>query len=308
MAPIKIYIAGPMTCYENYNYPAFFDMEEKLEKLKLVPINPAWSSGRTLEKALIDLDKNPDTRWQDYIRKGIALLSNCDSICLLPGWQQSKGARLEFQIAQSLGLQAFVYKKGKLIPRVSIIGFSGYARSGKDTAAQVLVNKGWKRASFADGIRNALFKLNPSVMIEVEKSDFENVLVNHSLQTVVNSLGWERAKHNLEIRQLLQRFGTEVGREMFGTDFWVEHLLNNLPDGSKIVIPDVRFPNEVKAIKQLGGQVFRIRRKEVEALNDHASEHSLYDSDFEHVLENTGNLMDFQYNVRKFLEETMENV
>jgi hypothetical protein len=43
-----------------------------------------------------------------------------------------------------------------------IIGLSGYARSGKDTVAELLVlNYGFKRMAFADGIRESLIALNP---------------------------------------------------------------------------------------------------------------------------------------------------
>lgn len=60
------------------------------------------------------------------------------------------------------------------------------------------------------------------------------------------------------IREVLQRLGTEAGREIFGEDFWVDQAL---PDGAFFteqgdklyVVTDVRFPNEARRVKDLGG-------------------------------------------------------
>jgi len=89
-----------------------------------------------------------------------------------------------------------------------IIGLSGYARSGKDTIAEILImNYGFKRLAFADNIRKAIIKLDP-------------ILSNgQRISGSVREIGWEPTKANTEVRRLLQVFGTEVGREMFGEDF-----------------------------------------------------------------------------------------
>jgi dephospho-CoA kinase len=81
-----------------------------------------------------------------------------------------------------------------------IIGLSGYARSGKDTVAELLVlNYGFKRMAFADGIREALSALNPILHDGMR------------LNEVVKEYGWELAKSKDEVRRLLQVLGTEVG-------------------------------------------------------------------------------------------------
>ena len=85
---------------------------------------------------------------------------------------------------------------------------------------------------------------------------------------------------------MLQRFGTEVGRHMFGEDFWVDTAIDKIPDGSKVVFADVRFPNEANAIKSLGGEVWRINREGYGAANDHISEHALDNYEFDHVISN----------------------
>jgi hypothetical protein len=100
----------------------------------------------------------------------------------------------------------------------------------------------------------------------------------------------------------MQRMGTEVGRNMFGQNFWVDMAINNLPDGSKAVFADVRFPNEADAIKALGGEVWRVMRTGVGPANDHISEHALNDyHGFEHLLSNDGSLEDLAEKVKKIL-------
>ena len=154
-----------------------------------------------------------------------------------------------------------------------ILGFTGYAQSGKDTAAGFLVARGWRRLAFADILRDSLYNLNP-IIVSDESGD--GMLVNPShfrVRDIVDFIGWDRAKVEYpEIRQLLQRLGTEVGRELYGENFWVERVMSQINRGEQIVITDVRFPNEEQAVHSAGGRVFRIVRTGVSAANGHASE------------------------------------
>jgi hypothetical protein len=162
-----------------------------------------------------------------------------------------------------------------------LIGLSGYARSGKDTVAELLcLNYGYERVSFADPMRQALYVLSPKLDGIVRLSEY------------VDDYGWDVAKQNQEVRRLLQVFGTEVGRKMFGLDFWINTALKNLDGSSQVVISDVRFPNEADAIAKLGGSVWRINRKNHSAVNGHASEHAMDNYMFNHVIYNDGTLDD----------------
>jgi len=163
-----------------------------------------------------------------------------------------------------------------------VIGFTGYAQSGKDTAAGFLVERGWTRLAFADILRLSLYNLNPLV-------------VGHfRVQDVVNLYGWDVAKVDFpEIRQLLQRFGTEVGRELYGETFWVDRVLKQLTPDGNFVITDVRFPNEADAVRDIGGSLFRIARPGVQAANGHASE-DIGKLRVDLVIPNTGDLDHFR--------------
>jgi len=90
-----------------------------------------------------------------------------------------------------------------------IIGLSGYAQSGKDTVAEVLVdNYGFTRVAFADKIREYLYEVNPLVQVV----GFEPIY----LREIVNSKGWEQAKKNPYVRKTLQDSGVVCPQGIWG--------------------------------------------------------------------------------------------
>lgn len=89
----KTYIAGPMTGIKDLNFPAFHQAAEWLRGMGHEVVNPA--------------EINPDHHmsWEACMRSDIAELVTCDAIMLLPGWEDSRGAKLEHHIAERLGLR-----------------------------------------------------------------------------------------------------------------------------------------------------------------------------------------------------------
>ena len=89
---MKAYIAGPMSGLPDLNFPAFHAEAKKWRDLGHEVINPA--------------EINPDHTmpWVECMRRDIAALVTCDTIVLLPGWQQSRGATLEQHIAERLSM------------------------------------------------------------------------------------------------------------------------------------------------------------------------------------------------------------
>ena len=99
------------------------------------------------------------------------------------------------------------------------------------------------------------------------------------------------------LEQVLQRLGTGV-RAAIDQEFWVKALFNTYSDN--IIIADVRFPNEVEAVKERGGIVFRIERPGAGAGN-HISETALDDyHGFDYIIDNVGTLEDL-FNQVKFI-------
>jgi 5' nucleotidase, deoxy (Pyrimidine), cytosolic type C protein (NT5C) len=169
-----------------------------------------------------------------------------------------------------------------------VIALSGYAESGKDTVAAILVaDYGFERRGFADRLKGCLYALNP--------------LTGNGkrVQHVVDYAGWDNAKKYGEIRELLQRLGTEAGRRVLGDDVWVRAALMDPP--AKLVLSDCRFPNEAEAIKALGGQVWRIERPGYNPINSHVSEVALDGYPFDQVINNDGSIEDLIAKVGKAL-------
>jgi hypothetical protein len=122
------------------------------------------------------------------------------------------------------------------------------------------------------------------------------------LSGVIHFRGWDSAKRDVpEIRQLLQRFGTEVGRNMFGQNFWVNQAIEKATRYERVVFSDCRYTNEADAIKNVGGAVWRISRPEVTAINSHASEQDLNNYAFDLHIENNSTLENLHMLIEKQL-------
>jgi hypothetical protein len=142
-----------------------------------------------------------------------------------------------------------------------IIGFVGFIGSGKDTAADYLVNfHGFRRDSFANTLKDAVahvFGWDRTLLEGRTKEARE-------WREQVDPWWAERLDMpNLTPRWVLQYWGTEVCRQGFHDDIWIASLENKMrKTGDDIVISDVRFPNEIKSIHNAGGIVIRVKRGE----------------------------------------------
>lgn len=177
-----------------------------------------------------------------------------------------------------------------------IIGLSGYASSGKDEVAKILVEEyGFIRVAFADKIRELLYEMNPPIPVGYGLEAHVEFL-----QDYVNLYGWDKGKQNPIIRKMLQNLGVG-GRTVFGANHWIVEAVKPLsPASNNYVITDVRFKNEATWIQDLySAQIWRVERPGVEAVNDHVSEHELDNYKFDNVLKNEGTLDDLRTIVRQ---------
>lgn len=90
------YVAGPMSGYPDYNYPAFHATAEKLRALGHVVHCPAESFGGDQTLA-----------YHCYARHDLHLLLQTEAICLLDRWAGSRGACTEVGVALWLGLPCY---------------------------------------------------------------------------------------------------------------------------------------------------------------------------------------------------------
>lgn len=92
MQPLRVYVAGPMTGLPDFNFPAFHDAAARLRALGFEVLNPAENP------------EPPCKSWLGYMRMAVAQVAQADAIALLPGWENSRGANVEYRLAVGIGL------------------------------------------------------------------------------------------------------------------------------------------------------------------------------------------------------------
>ena len=98
---IKAYIAGPMTGLPDFNFNAFFRAADKLRAYGIAVVNPA------------EINAGQSMDWHACMRADITELVKCNTIVMLRGWEHSRGATLEYEIATRLGMDV-VYEENSL--------------------------------------------------------------------------------------------------------------------------------------------------------------------------------------------------
>ena len=97
----RIFIAGPMLGYENYNFKKFDHIEELLRQLGFDIVNPARIS-RKFKESEVNSDISVYNKMIDMQQDAER---TCNAILLLDGWQWSEGVKLEVKTASELGMQ-----------------------------------------------------------------------------------------------------------------------------------------------------------------------------------------------------------
>lgn len=209
-----------------------------------------------------------------------------------------------------------------------IVGFVGFIGSGKDTAADYLVNfHGYRRDSFANTLKDAVacvFGWDRTLLEGRTKEARE-------WREQVDPWWAERLNMpHLTPRWVLQYWGTDVLRKVFHDDIWIASLENKMrKTADNIVISDVRFPNEIKAIHNAGGIVVRIKRGDdpewyqdavnmnegkgnmswlistdrINKLGIHASETSWVGGNIDHTIHNNTTIDDLFKQIKNLVED-----
>lgn len=163
-----------------------------------------------------------------------------------------------------------------------ILGLCGAAGAGKNTVADHLCRHyGWTQFGFADPVYAAV---SAAIGVPVE-----HLRDRARKEAAIEWLGKSP-------RELLQTLGTEWGRQTVRDDIWVAIAMRRAAEApGNVVITDVRFPNEVAAIKAAGGRIWRVTRPAsclAAGAARHSSEAPLPDYLIDASLANSGSVDD----------------
>ena len=138
-----------------------------------------------------------------------------------------------------------------------IVGLVGLIGAGKGTVADLLVERHhFVKESFANSVKDscaAVFGWDRA-LLEGDTPD------SRAWREQPDEWWSKQLGREFSPRLALQLMGTEAGRDVFHPDLWVHTVMRRCRSVINYVIADVRFPNEINAIKNSGGFIIRVRR------------------------------------------------
>jgi hypothetical protein len=181
-----------------------------------------------------------------------------------------------------------------------LVGITGAAGAGKDTAADYLVRyHGFTKYSLATPIKellNARFGWTPEMWANRDWKE-----------AAIPACGFNSAHGSFfSPRAWAQWLGTEVGRTL-DPDVWTRLMIRKWAELTKanpearMVVSDVRFDNEALAISKLGGEVLHIYRPDAGAVLDHLSEAGVSSALVDLSITNTQTVQEFELQVGRRL-------
>jgi len=193
------------------------------------------------------------------------------------------------------------------------IGVNGQIGTGKSefakTAVKAFPDLNVRAVKFAKPVYDSLYAINPLII-------FLDGTVER-LQYLVDRVGWEKAKEVPEVRRLLQRVGTEGGRDIHGEYCWIKlfddevYTYVSTPSQELVIADDLRFLNEVQYISDHDGITVKLfgpnRRSHLASALTHSSEERLPDKLFDYLIYNTGTLEQYQSAIKQIVSSPKPN-
>ena len=171
-------------------------------------------------------------------------------------------------------------------------------RSGKGTISSLLAREyGYTACSYAVPIKTMFIAL--CMHQGVDPTYYQRILDGDMKETPVVG--------PLSLRSFAEGVGTTWGRNMIDERLWVDiasQKINKLLDqGHRVVIDDTRFANEAALARELGGEVWSVRRPIVNGgfAPTLASEGHMLNYDFDWVFPNIGSVVDLEGQVRRYM-------
>lgn len=149
---------------------------------------------------------------------------------------------------------------------MEIIGLTGFKGSGKDTFARLLTTYGYVKDSFASSLKDVL-----SIIFSWDRDMLEGISEEDRIWRETpdvwweNKLSWQTSMWKDKYPRFTPRvamtlIATDMFRDKFNINIWKLSLERRITKHKKVVITDVRFPNEIDLIKENNGKIIRIKR------------------------------------------------
>ena len=184
-----------------------------------------------------------------------------------------------------------------------VIGIGGKKSVGKDTFGSFLCDYGgFRKFSLSDTLKiivSELFDWDINLL-------YGNTEQSREWRETFRDQYWvTKFGNDFTPRKALQVIGTDVFRNTLSYDFWcwVMERKIKLSGYPRIVIPDVRFPNEIALVKKIfqGITVYIVRNLPEHAHDGHISENAIDQGQFDHVIYNESTLDNLRLEAKKFL-------
>lgn len=206
-----------------------------------------------------------------------------------------------------------------------IIGLSGYAKSGKDTVAEIIQElqpNQWDVRKFSGKLKTIASLLTGIPASKFEDQEFKESDLGPEWDRPLEY--WHRQGDDsriapMTVREFLQKLGTDAVRDGLHTNAWVNALMadyhtdtrsevlgqfiKKVSPPCKWIITDCRFENEAQAIKDKGGVIIRIDRPGIKPVNAHPSETALDNWDFDYKIANASDLVALKQTVEVLLNK-----
>lgn len=200
-----------------------------------------------------------------------------------------------------------------------LIGVIGFAGSGKGTISDILCqDHDFIKLAFADSVKDATAVVFgwPRHLLEGDTDESRN------FREKTDDFWSARLGRNVTPRWALQIMGTEAGRNTFHESIWIYATEAKMNKIKNVVLADVRFPNEIKFIRDKGGFIVRVVRGDdpewystaydhmkndkydmhIKYPNVHVSEWAWIGTDFDYVIYNNGPKSELEANVKYMLK------
>jgi hypothetical protein len=103
----SIYLAGPMSGLPDHNVPAFDSAAAQLRERGFFVVSPPEITRANPQPGIRSDGSIDEAAYRELVRLDLRGLLGCSAVAVLPGWEKSKGARLEVSVAKAIGLSVY---------------------------------------------------------------------------------------------------------------------------------------------------------------------------------------------------------